>query len=106
RAPRRGPAQGRTRRDRERPGPTPAVRVKIMLDRTHVGVAQRIAFGDQRERVLPVRLGRLLARADVGEELDSKLHHATEPAAGESLPITLSKRLAAAGDVREPTSDP
>src|SRR5262249_9814050 len=97
-----GAAHGCSRQEHDRARAVAAVRVKIMLDRAHGGIAQRIAFRARRERVLPVRLSRLLARADIGEELDSNLHHATEPAATESLPITLSKRLAAAGLDRAP----
>src|SRR5262249_50176246 len=70
-------AHGRRRQEHDRARAVAAVRGEIMLDRAHVGVAQCVAFADERERVLPVRLGRHLARADGGEELDPELHHAT-----------------------------
>ena len=71
-----GAAHGCRSEEHDRVGAVAAVGVEIMLDRTHVRVTEVVAFVHQRERVLPVGLGRFLGRAHVGKELDSELHQA------------------------------
>jgi hypothetical protein len=52
-----------------------AIRVKIVLHSPHVGESKLLCVLRQLQRLTPVLLGRLLARANRRKELDAKFHH-------------------------------
>ena len=67
-------ARRRRRQEHDRIGAIAAITLEIMLDRTRVGIAERLGLLGDSEAFGKILRGALVARPEIGKELYAELH--------------------------------